>query len=68
MVNCSCHEGSEYDIGNLLNKAIAAIEDENDSLQGAQKQHQFQCRKGKTKIPIRSGKTSSTTQQPDSSS
>ena len=40
------------DIGNMLNKAIAAIEDENDSLAGVLKNNiNFNEVKGKTKIP-----------------
>ena len=39
------------DIGNMLNKAIAAIEDENDSLDGVLKNNiDFNAVKGKTKI------------------
>jgi type I restriction-modification system DNA methylase subunit len=42
----------KYDIGNILNKAIAAIEDENDSLAGVLKNNiNFNEIKGKTKIP-----------------
>jgi len=42
----------KYDIGNMLNKAIAAIEDENDSLTGVLKNNiNFNAVKGKTKIP-----------------
>ena len=41
----------KYDIGNMLNKAIAAIEDENDSLAGVLKNNiDFNAIKGKTKI------------------
>ena len=40
------------DIGNMLNKAIASIEDENDSLAGVLKNNiDFNAVKGKTKIP-----------------
>ena len=40
------------DIGNMLNKAIAAIEDENDALAGVLKNNiNFNDVKGKTKIP-----------------
>ena len=40
------------DIGNMLNKAIAAIEDENDALTGVLKNNiDFNAVKGKTKIP-----------------
>ncbi len=40
------------DIGNMLNKAIAAIEDENDALNGVLKNNiNFNEMKGKTKIP-----------------
>ena len=40
------------DIGNMLNKAIAAVEDENDSLAGVLKNNiDFNAVKGKTKIP-----------------
>ena len=40
------------DIGNMLNKAIAAVEDENDSLAGVLKSNiDFNAVKGKTKIP-----------------
>lgn len=42
----------KHDIGNMLNKAIAAIEDENDSLAGVLKNNiDFNAVKGKTKIP-----------------
>lgn len=42
----------KQDIGNMLNKAIAAIEDENDSLAGVLKNNiNFNEIKGKTKIP-----------------
>ena len=42
----------KYDIGNMLNKAIAAIEDENDALDGVLKNNiNFNAVKGKTKIP-----------------
>jgi len=42
----------KYDIGNMLNKAIAAIEDENDLLSGVLKNNiDFNAVKGKTKIP-----------------
>jgi type I restriction enzyme M protein len=42
----------KHDIGNMLNKAIAAIEDENDSLAGVLKHNiNFNEIKGKTKIP-----------------
>jgi len=42
----------KHDIGNMLNKAIAAIEDENDSLAGVLKNNiNFNAIKGKTKIP-----------------
>lgn len=42
----------KYDIGNMLNKAIAALEDENDSLAGVLKNNiDFNAVKGKTKIP-----------------
>jgi type I restriction enzyme M protein len=40
------------DIGNMLNKALAAIEDENDSLAGVLKNNiNFNAIKGRTKIP-----------------
>ena len=40
------------DIGNMLNKAIAAVEDENDALAGVLKNNiNFNAVKGKTKIP-----------------
>ena len=40
------------DIGNMLNKAIAAVEDENDSLAGVLKNNiNFNAVKGKNKIP-----------------
>jgi type I restriction enzyme M protein len=40
------------DIGNMLNKALAAIEDENDALAGVLKNNiNFNAIKGKTKIP-----------------
>ena len=42
----------KHDIGNMLNKAIAAIEDENDSLAGVLRNNiNFSETKGKTKIP-----------------
>jgi type I restriction enzyme M protein len=42
----------KHDIGNMLNKAIAAIEDENDALDGVLKNNiDFNAVKGKTKIP-----------------
>ena len=42
----------KHDIGNMLNKAIAAIEDENDALAGVLKNNiDFNAAKGKTKIP-----------------
>jgi type I restriction enzyme M protein len=42
----------KLDIGNMLNKAIAAIEDENDALAGVLKNNiNFNEIKGKTKIP-----------------
>ena len=42
----------KHDIGNMLNKAIAAIEEENDSLAGVLKNNiDFNAIKGKTKIP-----------------
>ena len=42
----------KYDIGNMLNKAIAAIEDENDALVGVLKNNiDFNEVKGRTKIP-----------------
>lgn len=42
----------KFDIGNMLNKAIAAIEDENDHLAGVLKNNiDFNAVKGKTKIP-----------------
>jgi len=42
----------KQDIGNMLNKAIAAVEDENDSLAGVLKNNiDFNAIKGKTKIP-----------------
>ena len=42
----------KHDIGNMLNKAIAAMEDENDSLNGVLKSNiDFNAVKGKTKIP-----------------
>lgn len=41
----------KYDIGNMLNKAIAAIEEENDALAGVLKNNiDFNAVKGKTKI------------------
>src|SRR3989449_2705789 len=40
------------DIGNMLNKALAAVEDENDALAGVLKNNiNFNAIKGKTKIP-----------------
>ena len=42
----------KHDIGNMLNKAIAALEDENDSLAGVLKSNiDFNAVKGRTKIP-----------------
>ena len=42
----------KQDIGNMLNKAIAAVEDENDALAGVLKNNiNFNAVKGKTKIP-----------------
>jgi type I restriction enzyme M protein len=42
----------KQDIGNMLNKALAAIEDENDMLAGVLKNNiDFNAVKGKTKIP-----------------
>jgi len=42
----------KHDIGNMLNKAIAAVEDENDALAGVLKNNiNFNEIKGKTKIP-----------------
>ncbi len=42
----------KHDIGHMLNKAIAAVEDENDSLDGVLKNNiDFNAVKGKTKIP-----------------
>ena len=42
----------KYDIGNMLNKAIAGIEDENDALAGVLKNNiDFNAVKGRTKIP-----------------
>ncbi len=42
----------KQDIGNMLNKAIAAVEDENDALAGVLKNSiDFNAVKGKTKIP-----------------
>jgi type I restriction enzyme M protein len=42
----------KYDIGNMLNKAIAAVEDENDALAGVLKNNiAFNAIKGRTKIP-----------------
>ena len=42
----------KHDIGNMLNKAIAAIEDENDELAGVLKNNiDFNAVKGRTKIP-----------------
>ena len=42
----------KHDIGNMLNKAIAAIEDENHALEGVLKNNiDFNAVKGKTKIP-----------------
>ncbi|NWG12383.1 MAG: type I restriction-modification system subunit M [Acidobacteria bacterium] len=42
----------KHDIGNMLNKAIAILEDENDSLAGVLKNNiDFNAVKGKTKIP-----------------
>ena len=42
----------KHDIGSMLNKAIADVEDENDSLNGVLKNNiDFNAAKGKTKIP-----------------
>ena len=42
----------KHDIGSMLNKAIVAVEDENDSLAGVLKNNiDFNAVKGKTKIP-----------------
>lgn len=42
----------KYDVGSMLNKAIGAVEDENDSLAGVLKNNiNFTAVKGKTKIP-----------------
>jgi len=42
----------KQDIGNMLNKALASVEDENDSLAGVLKNNiDFNAVKGKTKIP-----------------
>ena len=42
----------KHDIGNMLNKAIAGIEDENDALAGVLKNNiDFNAVKGRTKIP-----------------
>ena len=42
----------KHDLGNMLNKAIAAIEEENDALAGVLKNNiNFNAVKGKTKIP-----------------
>ncbi|GAB1530120.1 N-6 DNA methylase [Brevibacillus formosus] len=42
----------KHDIGNMLNKAIAAIEEENDALAGVLKNNiDFNAVKGRTKIP-----------------
>ena len=42
----------KHDIGSMLNKAIAAVEDENDALNGGLKNNiDFNAVKGKTKIP-----------------
>ena len=42
----------KHDIGNMLNKAIASIEDENDALTGVLKNNiDFNAVKGRTKIP-----------------
>ena len=42
----------KHDIGNMLNKAIAAVEDENDALAGVLKNNiDFNAVKGKTRIP-----------------
>ena len=47
----------KHDVGSMLNKAIAAVEDENDSLAGVLKNNiDFNAVKGKTKIPDRKWK------------
>lgn len=46
----------KHDIGSMLNKAIAAVEDENDALAGVLKNNiDFNAVKGKTKIPDQKG-------------
>jgi type I restriction enzyme M protein len=46
----------KQDIGNMLNKALAAVEDENDALAGVLKNNiDFNAIKGKTKIPEMEG-------------
>ena len=52
----------KYDIGNMLNKAIAAIEDNNDALAGVLKNNiDFNAVKARPKSLIRSGRNCSTT-------
>ena len=54
-VICQCKplsykNGPKHDIGNMLNKAIAAVEDENDALAGVLKNNiDFNAEEGKTK-------------------
>jgi type I restriction enzyme M protein len=49
-------------IGSMLNKALAAVEDENDALACVLKNNiDFNAIKGKRRSPIRSGRISSTT-------
>jgi type I restriction enzyme M protein len=50
--SCQSLLGTNDSIGNMLNKAIAAVEDANDSLHGVLKNNiDFNAIKGKTKIP-----------------
>jgi len=52
----------KQDIGNMLNKAIAAVEDENDALAGVLKNNiDFNASRGKPKSLTRNGRTFSTT-------
>jgi len=52
----------KHDIGNMLNKAIAAVEEENDALAGVSKTISILTpSKAKPRLPTRNGRTCSTT-------
>jgi type I restriction-modification system DNA methylase subunit len=59
----------KQDIGNMLNKALAAVEDENDSPSGrAEEQHRLQRRsRARRRSPTRNGRTFSITSTSPSS-